>query len=88
VALAFGGSSAAEGEEAAEAGVGVSVGGPDEEVGGAVGEDEAGADDQAKAGDLLGGFVGADDASQGVDVGDRQCVVPELGGAVDQLVGV
>ena len=69
MAFALDGAGFAEGEQAAEAGVAGAVDGVGGDVWRAVSKHQAGAGDEAHAG-ILGGLVGADDAGEGVAVGD------------------
>jgi hypothetical protein len=91
-AIAFFGASFSEGEQSAEAAIRLTVGGPDQDVGGVV-EGEACADDElgrdaALFTDHADGVVCADDAGEGVAVGDGDGAVAELGGAEDHFVRV
>ncbi len=83
-ASAFAGAGLAEREQATE----VSIAGAVERVGenpGAVGEIEPATDDQTHAGHL-GGFMGADDAGDGVVVANRDGLDAGEGGLAEQLL--
>ena len=74
----------AEGEQSAQPAISGAIGGPHEQVGG-VGELKSRADDELEIG-LFGGLVGADDAGQGVHVGDGDGAIAQLGRAIGQLI--
>ena len=88
-ACALFGPALAEGQQAAEPAVGGAVGGPDQQIG-EVGECQAGADDQLGCGAFTGclfpAFVGADDAGEGVEIGDGDGAIAQFGGPVHQFI--
>ena len=86
LALALPGAALAQGEQAREPAIGGPVGGKGQGLE-AVAQHQPRADDKAKA-KTLGRDVGADDAGEGVVIGDGDGLVAEIGGPLDQLLGV
>ena len=84
-AVALLGAALADGEELGEAAPGGAVLGVGEDIGGAVGEHEAGADRELHT-LLLRDRVRPNHAGDGVAVGDAKAGEPELLGALDEFL--
>ncbi len=85
-ALALGRAALARGQQAAEVAIALTIHGIEADVG-PVNESDAGADQELEAA-ILGGFMGANHAAQGVPIGDGQRVNAQRDGLPHEFIGM